>query len=368
MTTTSVSDYAFNDTRLKQLHSPARVVGGTACTVTHKATSVLDELPHGDVHVGHSLHVRDAVGSQHTQPPASPSTVPPASLQFVPRTNAMMDPGVGVRDVANALPSKAAFEGRTQPLSCPHTMTAASGVSLDEPRARPERERVVKSFKAQRKVGFAGIPLSSTSSASNPTTSHIYDGTLIGDGGTNVEGSAGIDLSAGAKPKFVNQSRTNYKVLLRAKTLAKKQLVVTQDWQFDPEEFKFWEGETKTFTLDACCDNAGENTLVAANYNTPNNSFLKSDCTGNHVWMSPPFVNATPFLRHFETCRQMEPSTTSVVIILPAWTQKEWAPYLDKYRLLHQYPAGRLGLFTTPDPLNPGKRIEIVPTKYQVNV
>ena len=70
---------------------------------------------------------------------------------------------------------------------------------------------------------------------------------------------------------------------MRAKQLAKKQLSVTQDWQFDKEEFAFWEGETKTFKLDACCDNDGQNTLVPANYNTPNNSFLKSDCTCHHV-------------------------------------------------------------------------------------
>ena len=64
----------------------------------------------------------------------------------------------------------------------------------------------------------------------------------------------------------------------------------------------------------------------------------------------------------------MEPSITSAVIILHAWNQKEWTPYIDKYRLLHQYPAGRLGLFTTPDPNDSGKRIEIGPTKFPVNV
>ena len=180
----------------------------------------------------------------------------------------------------------------------------------------------------------------------------------------NTEGTIDINIGPRAKPNFDNKSRTSNKVLMRAKQLAKKQLSVTQDWQFDKEEFAFWEGETKTFTLDACCDNDGQNTLVPSNYNTPNNSFLKSDCTGHHVLMSPPYVNATPFLRHFETCRQMEPSTTSAVIIIPAWNQKEWTPYLDKYRLLHQYPAGRLGLFTTPYPNDSGKRIEIGPISF----
>ena len=136
---------------------------------------------------------------------------------------------------------------------------------------------------------------------------YIYEVSL-GEGQANTEGTIGIDNSAAAKPNFDNKSRTSNKVLMRAQQLAKKQLSVTQDWQFDKEEFAFWEGETKTFTLYACCDNDGQNTLVPSNYNTPNNSFLKSDCTRHHVWMSPPFVNATPFLRHFETCRQMVPA------------------------------------------------------------
>jgi hypothetical protein len=84
--------------------------------------------------------------------------------------------------------------------------------------------------------------------------------------------------------------------------------------------------------------------------------------------MNPPFVGATEFLKTFEQCRSMAPSTTSAVIILPAWVKPEWRPYLSKYKLLHTYPTGRDALFTTPHPVNADERVSVGPTRYPVNV
>jgi hypothetical protein len=176
------------------------------------------------------------------------------------------------------------------------------------------------------------------------------------------------DLGDSAKPKAKPQSRTSNKVRMRVPDVRKRTTAVNQDWMFDSDEFSFWEGKTRPFTLDACADNEGTNSQCAEKFNCPNRSFLKSDCTGQHVWLNPPYVGATAFLKHFEQCRSMSPSTTSAVIVLPAWVKPDWRPYLSKYKLLHTYPTGRDALFTTPHPVNADERISVGPTRFPVNV
>ena len=102
------------------------------------------------------------------------------------------------------------------------------------------------------------------------------------------------------------------------------------------------------------------------NYCNPKRSFLQADVTGQHVWLNPPFHNATDYLAHFEKCRQAAPSTTSAVIVLPAWSKPEWEPYLKKYLLLHQYHVGRHALFSA---LRDNGELEWVgPTRFPINV
>ena len=53
---------------------------------------------------------------------------------------------------------------------------------------------------------------------------------------------------------------------------------------------------------------------------------------------------------------------------MPAWKKDEWRPFLDKYKLLHTYPAGRYALFIVPDPLAEGGRDAVGPTRFPVNI
>jgi hypothetical protein len=81
------------------------------------------------------------------------------------------------------------------------------------------------------------------------------------------------DLGDSAKPKAKPLSRTSNKVRMRVPDVRKRSTAVNQDWMFDSDEFSFWEGKTRPFTLDACADNEGTNSQCAEKFNCPNRSF-----------------------------------------------------------------------------------------------
>ena len=123
-------------------------------------------------------------------------------------------------------------------------------------------------------------------------------------------------------------------------------LLNTVDWMFDRDEFKYWNAKYGPCSLDACADVHGTNAQVE-NYCSTNKSFLARDFMGECVWMNAPFDELMKFIKHFEKCRSQSPSDTKGLILVPKWESAPWFKELQKYTLVHEYPAGT-ELFTRP--------------------
>jgi len=96
----------------------------------------------------------------------------------------------------------------------------------------------------------------------------------------------------------------------------------------------------RAFTLDACCNDDGGNSLVSDAFCSPANSFLEFDCAGQTVWMNPPFDRADEFLQWFSHCQARSPHSTSAVILLPKWFKTNRVGLLAGKQLLREYPKG----------------------------
>lgn len=143
------------------------------------------------------------------------------------------------------------------------------------------------------------------------------------------------------------------------------------DWMFDSYVFEEISAAVGPFTVDACSDDLGHNSLCARHW-SPNNSALQQQWAGLHVWWHSPFALAATFLRHFWGCIQQQPYNTSAVFLLPAWPSVSWWRLLRGGRVVAHFPAGSQ-LFSRPDwalasrtcPL-PRSRVPGAPTDWAV--
>ena len=103
----------------------------------------------------------------------------------------------------------------------------------------------------------------------------------------------------------------------------------------------------RAFTLDACCNEDGSNSLVSGAFCSPAKSFLEFDCAGQTVWLNPPFDRADDFLQWYNHCKAKSPHNTSAVILLPKWFKPKWTGLLAGKQLLREYPKGYC-LFEAP--------------------
>jgi hypothetical protein len=105
-------------------------------------------------------------------------------------------------------------------------------------------------------------------------------------------------------------------------------------------EFQSIQQLTAKFDLDACCNDKGDNALVPTFYCSPNNSFLQHDCSGQHVWLNPPFDQAADFIQHYLECKASSLHNTSACILLPNWRSADWRPLLKGMQVIKQYSKG----------------------------
>ena len=78
----------------------------------------------------------------------------------------------------------------------------------------------------------------------------------------------------------------------------------------------------RTFTLDACANDSGDNALCAR-YCSPQQSFLERSLAGEHVWINPPFSNIRAFIDHYLAEKRRHPQTTSGCLLVPDWRQAQ---------------------------------------------
>ena len=123
-----------------------------------------------------------------------------------------------------------------------------------------------------------------------------------------------------------------------------------QDWRFDHDEFLRWQRATgRTFDVDACCDQQGENAHCSVYWS----DVLNERMDGLHVWINPPYTDAripvSRVLEHVDAARQRD-GRTEAVVILPHFYRPEWALQLGSMQLkrcLYTYRQGEQ-LFTSP--------------------
>jgi hypothetical protein len=122
------------------------------------------------------------------------------------------------------------------------------------------------------------------------------------------------------------------------------------------------------FDLDACCNPSGDNKLCPE-FCSAENSFLRADVQGKHVWLHPPFDQLEQFIAHYCLQKQLSPCDTSACILVPAWFGKSaarWRKCLSGMRLLHTYPVG-YHLFSSPNTGAFGRsRMPGIPWEVQV--
>lgn len=143
----------------------------------------------------------------------------------------------------------------------------------------------------------------------------------------------------------------------------------TADRMILPHEFMYLQRLCgRSFDLDACCNDSGDNSLCGRNFCSPVRSFLNHDCSGQHVWLNAPFARLSEFLQHYLQCKARQPHSTSACILVPSWYGKvaaSWRPMLAGMSLLHTYRKGSV-LFSAPTPTGQRKVLPAIPWDVQV--
>jgi len=140
-----------------------------------------------------------------------------------------------------------------------------------------------------------------------------------------------------------------------------------QDRMLDKAEFNSLQRMVGLrFTLDACCNPDGSNALVPEHFKSAEDSFLEYDCSGQHVWMNPPYADITPFVKHYVECKAKAPHKTSAVIVLPKWKGSH-TKYLQSMHLIKEYPKGSR-IFSAPAEGSSAERVPLGPTPWPVQV
>ncbi len=112
----------------------------------------------------------------------------------------------------------------------------------------------------------------------------------------------------------------------------------------------------KKFTLDAACNDSGDNSHVPEHFCSPARSFLDSECRGQFVFMNPPFSQMEEFILHYCQEKSQDPSHTSAVIVVPVWRGAEFNKYLKGMHLLKQCPKGSR-IFWAKDAISGERRL-----------
>ena len=101
----------------------------------------------------------------------------------------------------------------------------------------------------------------------------------------------------------------------------------------------------RPFTMDACANPDGSNALCS-NFCSTDQSFLKSDLAGQHVWINPPFTQHYDFVDHYVKQKSEHPEI-SACILVPCWNRIRHQALSSMVQVKH-YRAGTR-LFSRPD-------------------
>ena len=111
-----------------------------------------------------------------------------------------------------------------------------------------------------------------------------------------------------------------------------------------------------SFTLDACSNATGDSALCTR-FCSLKNSFFKHDCSGETVWLNPPFTPSTmkAMLRHYLSCKLKAPHITSACILLPDWIISSLKHYLEGMTPIHCFKPHAPVMTVPPNPNDPNR-------------
>lgn len=112
------------------------------------------------------------------------------------------------------------------------------------------------------------------------------------------------------------------------------------DRMFLPEEFARVQSELgQSFTLDAACNDHGDNRLCER-FACPSRSFFDTDVSGERVWINPPYTQIKEWQLHYARCKRKDPEQTSAMFVVPKWSQTELLMRKAGYKLFKTYAQG----------------------------
>lgn len=89
-----------------------------------------------------------------------------------------------------------------------------------------------------------------------------------------------------------------------------------QDRLFCPQEYAALQNAIgKQFTLDACCNDSGDNAL-AAKFCSPSDSFLQHTVDNSDViWLNAPFNSLQQFVQHYVDSKARSPGASGCIVV-----------------------------------------------------
>ena len=128
---------------------------------------------------------------------------------------------------------------------------------------------------------------------------------------------------------------------LRAQKRRKVQFEPTEDRMFDPVQFDLLQKAMgRRFTLEAACNDCGDNALIPDNYCSPADSFFDRPLAGQFIFMNGPFSQYAEWLDHYCQEKAKDPYSISACIVAPAWKGAVFNKYFKGMSLVKQYPKG----------------------------
>jgi len=124
------------------------------------------------------------------------------------------------------------------------------------------------------------------------------------------------------------------------------QLVDYTFWIFPNRLAQVYAKLTRPYSIDAFEHHSGFSRKATRFYSNVNPVYGRQ-IVGKAVWANPDFPEIPKFLKYFLREYDKDPSKTSLMVVLPLWTDKPWWKLLHRFRVLDVIPRGS-NLFSMP--------------------
>jgi hypothetical protein len=143
-----------------------------------------------------------------------------------------------------------------------------------------------------------------------------------------------------------------------------------EDWMLHTRHFRSLDKQYGPITITACADEFGRNSHTSR-YWSAKDSCMDHMWYNMLVWCNPPFSMIAQILRHFIRCKLARPMGTSMLLLVPVWTDQDWYKCIqampgmfERVRWWKEYED----LFSAPPLGTEANRQVVGSTRWQVHV